>query len=730
MKEVIKRDGSIVDFDKNRIVRAITMAFKQSSEPDNKGLADKIATQIENLENKRMSVEEIQDLVVKKLMASSEKDIAISYQSYRTIKTEIRNKQKGIYKNIAELVDASNDDMLSENANKDAKTISVQRDLLAGISSKDYYLNKILPKHLKKAHERGEIHIHDLDYLLFKETNCELVDIERMLKGGCNIGNAKMLEPNSVDVAVGHIVQIIASVSSNTYGGCSIPYLDRALVPYIKKSFKKHFRKGLKYVERVPQEEVDRVIDGGNIEYLNFELKEKYPLAYEYSCDLTRESIKQAMQGLEYEINSLSTVNGQTPFTTIGIGTETTWEGRMVQEYVFRTRMEGFGAKKETAIFPKIVYAMCDGLNLNEGDPNWDISQMAFECMTKSIYPDIMFITEEQWKNETVVYPMGCRAFLSPWKNKDGKEIYSGRFNIGATSINLPRIAIKNKGDEAGFYKELDRIMDLCKENSVFRAHYLEKTQAEMAPILWMSGALAVKDPKETIQDLIWGGYATVSIGYIGLSEVSQLLYGKDFSQDEEIYDKTYAILKHIADKIQEFKKETNLGFALYGTPSESLCDRFARIDREEFGDIPGITDKGYYDNSFHVSSHIQINPFEKLRMEALGHKYSAGGHISYIETDSLKNNVEAIHSILKYAQEVGIHYMGINQPVDKCHVCGFKGEFLATERGFECPQCGNHDNDKMSVIRRVCGYLSQPNARPFNKGKQKEIMSRVKHNC
>ena len=729
MKEVIKRDGNIVDFDKNRIIRAITMAFKQSSEPTNKELAEKIATQIENIDKNRMSVEEIQHLVVKKLMASSEKDIAISYQSYRTIKTEIRNKQKGIYKNIAELVDASNDDMLSENANKDAKTISVQRDLLAGISSKDYYLNKILPKHLKKAHERGEIHIHDLDYLLFKETNCELVDIERMLKGGCNIGNAKMLEPNSVDVAVGHIVQIIASVSSNTYGGCSIPYLDRALVPYIKKSFKKHFRKGLKYVERVPQEEVGRVIEEGNIEYLNFKLKERYPLAYEYSCDLTRESIKQAMQGLEYEINSLSTVNGQTPFTTIGIGTETSWEGKMVQEFVFKTRMEGFGAKKETAIFPKIVYAMCEGLNMNEGDPNWDISQLAFECMTKSIYPDILFITEEQWKNETVVYPMGCRAFLSPWFDKNRKELYSGRFNIGATSINLPRIAIKNKGDEAGFYKELDRVMDMCKENSVFRAHYLEKTQAEMAPILWMSGALAEKHPKETIQDLIWGGYATVSIGYIGLSEVSQLLYGKDFSQDEEIYHKTYNILKYIAEKVQQFKKETNLGFALYGTPSESLCDRFARIDKEEFGVIEGVTDKGYYDNSFHVSSHIQINPFEKLRMEALGHKYSAGGHISYIETDSLKNNIDAIHSILKYAKSVGVHYMGINQPVDKCHVCGFKGEFLATERGFECPNCGNHDNDKMSVIRRVCGYLSQPNARPFNKGKQKEIMSRVKHN-
>ena len=727
--EVIKRDGTIVEFDKTRIIKAIKKAaYQLNKENEIDYLIEKIASQIENMDNKKMHVEDIQDIVVKKLMASSEKDIAIAYQSYRAIKTEIRNKEKGIYKNIAELVDASNEDIMSENANKDAKTISVQRDLLAGISSKDYYLNKILPKHLKKAHETGEIHIHDLDYLLFKETNCELVNIERMLKGGCNIGNAKMLEPNSVDVAVGHIVQIIASVSSNTYGGCSIPYLDRALIPYIKKSFKKHFSKGLKYVERVDEATAKEIIERGNIEYSNMELKEKYPLAYEYSCDLTRESVKQAMQGLEYEINSLSTVNGQTPFTTIGIGTETSWEGRLVQEFVFKTRMEGFGAKKETAIFPKIVYAMCEGLNMNEEDPNWDIAQLGFECMTKSIYPDILFITKEQLEKGTVVYPMGCRAFLSPWFNEKGEEIYSGRFNIGATTINLPRIAIKNKGDEAGFYKELDRVLDMCKENSIFRAHYLEKTQAEMAPILWQSGALAEKQPKETIEDLIWGGYATVSIGYIGLSEVSQLLYGEDFAYNEEIYEKTFNILKYISEKVAQFKAETNLGFALYGTPSESLCDRFARIDREEFGDIEGITDKGYYDNSFHVSSRININPFEKLRLESLGHQYSKGGHISYIETDSLKNNLEAIKEILRYAKELGIHYMGINQPVDKCHVCGFKGEFLATEKGFECPQCGNNDGNKMSVIRRVCGYLSQPNSRPFNKGKQKEVINRVKH--
>ena len=727
MKRVIKRDGTVVEFNKERIENAIKKTFEQSSREPNIKLIEKISTQIEELPDKVLSVEEIQDIVVKKLMASSEKNIAMSYQSYRTIKTEIREKEKSIYKQIAELVDASDEKLLAENANKDAKTISVQRDLLAGISSRDYYLNKIVPEHIKVAHIKGEIHLHDLDYLLFRETNCELVDIETMLKGGCNIGNAKMLEPNSVDVAVGHIVQIIASVSSNTFGGCSIPYLDRALVPYIKKTFKKHFLRGVKYIDDLKEEQIEE-LKKEDIEYSNLELKNKYPKTYEYSLDMTEESVKQAMQGLEYEINSLSTVNGQTPFTTVGIGTETSWEGKLVQKYVLKTRMAGFGSKKETAIFPKIVYAMCEGLNLNEGDPNWDIAQLAFECMTKSIYPDILFVTPEQVKNETVVYPMGCRAFLSPWKDENGKEKYLGRFNIGATTINLPRIAIKNRGNEEAFYRELDRILEICKDNSVFRAEYLEKTVAEVAPILWMSGALAQKDPKDTIKDLIWGGYATVSIGYIGLSEVSQLIYGKDFSQDEKIYEKTFNILKYISEKVEQFKKETNLGFALYGTPSESLCYRFARIDKQEFGDIEGITDKGYYDNSFHVSSRINISPFEKMRMEALGHKYSSGGHISYIETDSLTKNIDAIPDILRYAKMVGIHYMGINQPVDKCHICGFKGEFTASREGFTCPQCGNHDGSQMSVIRRVCGYLSQPNSRPFNKGKQEEIMSRVKH--
>ena len=728
MKRVIKRDGSMVNFDLERIVRAITLASEQSATPVNPELIWKIAKQIEGLEVKTLSVEEIQDMVVKKLMASSRKDVAMLYQSYRAIKTEQREKEKGIYKKITELIDAADENLMSENANKDAKTISVQRDLLAGISSKEYYMNKILPKHIGKAHNLGEIHVHDLDYLLFRETNCELVNIENMLNGGCNIGNAKMKEPNSVEVAVGHIVQIIASVSSNTYGGCTIPYLDRALIPYIQKSFKKHFKKGLKYVGRMEDEEIERYVSAHEIYHSDPVIRAEHPEAFRYASDMTEESVKQAMQGLEYEVNSLSTVNGQTPFVTAGIGTERSWEGKLVQKYIFKTRMEGFGAKKETAIFPKIVYAMCEGLNFSPEDNNWDISELAFECMTKSIYPDILFVTPEQVEEGTVVYPMGCRAFLSPWRDENGVERYNGRFNMGAVSINLPRIAIKNRGDEEGFYRELDRILDICRDNCLFRARYLENTTAEIAPILWQNGALADKDPKDSIKDLVWGGYATISIGYIGLSEVSQLLYGEDFSQDEEIYEKTFNILRYIRAKVEEYKAEYNLGFALYSTPSESLCNRFAEIDMKEFGPIEGVTDKGYYDNSFHVSSRININPFEKLRLEAPGHTIASGGHISYIETDSLKNNLEAVYQVLCYAKEVGIHYMGINQPVDKCHICGFNGEFKATEKGFECPQCGNRDSSQMNVIRRVCGYLTQPNSRPYNKGKQKEIINRVKH--
>ena len=400
MKKVFKRNGTVMNFDKEKIERAISAAYKSLPKEPNLELINKISHQIEEI-NKDISVEEIQNLVVKKLMSSSDKDVAMAYQSYRTLKEDLRNKEQSIYKKISNLVDANDSSILNENANKDAKTISVQRDLLAGISSKEFYLNKVLPKHLAEAHIKGELHIHDLDYLVFQEHNCELVNIETMLKGGCKIGNALMSEPNSVEVAVGHIVQIVASVSSNSFGGCTIPYIDKALVPYIKKSFKKHYLNGLKYISGIEECELE------TIEHDDKECQRRYPKAYKYACDMTEESVKQAMQGLEYEINSLSTINGQTPFVTITIGTETSWEGRLVQKYVLKTRMAGFGAKKETAIFPKIVYTMWEGHNFNEEDSNYDISLLAFECMTKSIYPDILFPSDLEIKENAIVVPMG-----------------------------------------------------------------------------------------------------------------------------------------------------------------------------------------------------------------------------------------------------------------------------------------------------------------------------------
>lgn len=729
MEKIYKRDGKLVGFNIEKIINAIRKAKKETNSLITNKEIFNIAESISKIKE-NLSVEQIQDLVVKKLMATKHKDLAIAYEDYRAVKNVKRRNGLLLMNEISTLLDKTSE-KLSENANKDAKTISVQRDLLAGVSSKAYYLKNILPKRIAQAHENGDVHVHDLDYLVFPETNCELVHLERMLKGGCKIGNASMSEPNGIDVAVGHTIQIIASVSSNTYGGCTIPYIDRTLVPYVRKTFIKHYNNGIKYLENfenVMKFEKEKYFIKDWTEMYKY-LEEVFPKAYKYALELTRESVNQAMQGMEYEINSLSTVNGQTPFTTLGFGTETTWEGKLIQEMILRNRMGGFGENKlSTAIFPKLVYAVCEGHNYLPGDINRDITDIAFECMTKAVYPDLLFVTLEQIEKGTVVYPMGCRAYLSPWFDKDGNETYAGRFNMGAITINLPRIAIKNQKDEVGFYEELDEILEICRDNCLFRAKFLENVKSDVAPILWQSGALAELKPGETIKDLVWGGYGTISIGYIGLSEVSKLLYGKDFAFDEEIHKKTYDILRYIKAKMDNWKIEDNLGYAFYSTPSESLCDRFAKIDLKEFGVIEGITDKGYYDNSFHVSSKINIDPIEKMRLEAPAHSIATGGHISYVEAPDLKRNLKAVNSLVKAVKDLGVHYFGINSPVDNCFECGYNGEFVATEEGFTCPVCGNHDSTKMNVIRRVCGYLAQPDSRPFNAGKQQEVINRVKH--
>lgn len=409
MKFIIKRNGSKELFDKNKIINAIRKAKEETNSSMLDDVISNIAETIEikiNKQKHEFTVEEIQDLVVKSLMTKN-KDLAIAYQTYRTNRELERNLR--MQYEIAGLINADKD-IVNENANKDSKTISVKRDLLAGIASRNYYLNNILPKHIKKAYDNGYIHIHDLDYLLFKETNCELINLERMLKSGCKIGNAKMAEPKRIDVAVAHTIQIIASVSSNTFGGCTVPYIDKTLVPYVRKTFIENFNHGLKYIEEQQEYEIDNDLyfaEDYRWENVYEHFKKEHLKAYNFAVNMTKEDVKQAMQGLEYEINSLSTVNGQTPFTTIGFGTETSWEGKLIQEYILRTRLNGFGAKKEVAVFPKLVFAVCEGLNFNPEDPNYDILKLAMKCMANAIYPDIIFPTKEQVDNGTVVYPMG-----------------------------------------------------------------------------------------------------------------------------------------------------------------------------------------------------------------------------------------------------------------------------------------------------------------------------------
>ena len=418
-----KRNGDFAPFDGNKISKAINKALNEvENHKVKEEEVDNIIKTVADSNEEHLTVEQIQDVVVDMLMPI-DPNVAKAYHGYRAVRHESRKRGESIIKEVNGII-SGDSEKLSENANKDSRTISVQRDILAGISSKEIYLNNILPKTISNAHKENRIHIHDLDYLLFRETNCELVHLERMLKGGCKIGNADMDEPKSVEVAVGHTVQIVAAVSSNTYGGCTIPYLDRALTPYIRKTFVKHWNTGAIWLSEEDEDYTELEFNPSSDKYFEKDwetiydsLKEKNKKVYRYARDLTKEAVKQALQGLEYEINSLSTVNGQTPFTTIGIGTETSWEGKMVQKFVLRNRAAGFGkGKKRTAIFPKISFATCPGHNMNPGDINYDVYKEVLKCMSKAIYPDILFVTKEQIENGTVVYGMGeicCPTILN-----------------------------------------------------------------------------------------------------------------------------------------------------------------------------------------------------------------------------------------------------------------------------------------------------------------------------
>jgi ribonucleoside-triphosphate reductase len=600
-----------------------------------------------------------------------------------------------------------NEKVVQENANKNESVFSTQRDLLAGVIARDYSLRNIIPKRLSEAHNKGEIHIHDLDYSpFFPMNNCMLIDFKGMFEKGFTIGNADIEQPRSITTAVALISQIVANVSSNIYGGTSFHRADEVLEPYAKMSYEKHLKDAK--------------------EWIVGEEKQKA-----FAKKKTKKDIYDAMQSLEYEMNTLYNSNGQTPFFTFNFGLGTSWFAREIQKSILKVRIAGLGAKKKTSVFPKLVFTLKRGLNLNPDDVNYDIKKLAIECSTKRIYPDILSYDRIMELLGYFVSPMGCRSFLPYFEDENGEPWTRGRRNIGVVTLNIPRIALESKGDKKVFWNIFNERMKIIYDALIFRANTLKQAKAKNAPILYQYGATGhrIKDPEAPVYNMFTNGEASLSIGYIGLYEAATVFYGSDWENNKDAKEFTLDIMRRMNNYKNEWRKQTGLGFSIYSTPSESLTDRFCRIDKQEFGSVKDITDKNYYTNSFHYDVRKKITPFEKFDFEKDYDQYTTGGFIHYCECPSLINNPKALEKIWDYAYD-RVGYYGTNMPIDHCYSpeCGYEGEFESTAEGFRCPQCGNNDPETTSCIRRLCGYLGSVIQRKPIKGRLKEINSRTKH--
>ncbi len=593
--------------------------------------------------------------------------------------------------------------IVNENANKDSETFSTMRDLTAGVVSKSYALNQLLPRHVAQAHESGDIHFHDLDYHPFQPlTNCCLIDAEGMLANGFQIGNAQVTSPKSVQTAAAQLVQIIANVSSSQYGGCTIDRVDELLSTYAEYNKAKHIETARQFVK---PEDIEAFVDQ----------------------QLTRD-IKDAIESLEYEINTLYTSNGQTPFVTLGFGLGEDELSRKVQQAILKTRIKGLGKDRITAIFPKLVFSIKKGLNFAPEDPNYDIKQLALECSMKRMYPDILNYDKTVEILGDFKAPMGCRSFLPAWQNESGEYENNGRCNLGVVTLNLPRIAMESGGDKDRFWQLFDQRMKVLHDALVYRIERVKQAIPNNAPILYKRGAFKYRlNETDDVFSLFDHQRATISMGYIGLYEAATVFYGPNWETHPDAKCFTIRILKAMQTYQKEWTKEYDVWFSIYSTPSESLTDRFCRLDYEKFGSVPDITDKGYYQNSFHYDVRKDVTPFEKLDFEKEYPHYASGGYIHYCEYPKLGHNIQALEAVWDYAYD-RVSYLGTNIPIDRCYECDYEGDFETTSKGYQCPNCGNHNPETVDVVKRTCGYLGNPVQRPTIEGRHKEICARVKH--
>ncbi|HEY0247840.1 MAG TPA: anaerobic ribonucleoside-triphosphate reductase [Gryllotalpicola sp.] len=610
--------------------------------------------------------------------------------------------------------------LVNENANKDSAVYNTQRDLTSGAVARAIGL-RMLPRRVALAHLRGELHYHDLDYHPYAPmTNCCLIDFEAMLSRGFRIGNAEVEPPRSIQTATAQMAQIIANVSSCQYGGCSADRIDELLAPYAARNHAKHLADAQRWITAPGQRKA-------------------------YAREHTRKDIHDAMQSLEYEINTLFTSNGQTPFTSIGFGLGTGWLEREIQRAILEIRIAGLGLEHRTAVFPKLIFTLRRGVNLTPADPNYDLKQLAIECATKRMYPDVLNYDRLVELTGSFKVPMGCRSFLPSWRDEHGREVAAGRMNLGVVTLNLPRIALEaaqlGEAGEVGaaggrsglggldvFWRMLEQRLEAARDALLYRVERCREAVPGNAPILYEYGAFGRRlAAGEDVDELFRDGRATVSLGYIGLYETAAAFFGPRWEADAAAKEFTLDVLRTLDRHAKEWRQRYGYAFSVYATPSESLTDRFCRLDRARFGSVPDITDKDYYTNSFHYDVRKSPTPFEKLDFEKDYVPYSSGGFIHYCEYPGLVQNPKALEAVWDYAYD-RVGYLGTNTPIDRCFVCGFSGEFEPTDAGFRCPECGNADPASCDVVKRTCGYLGNPLARPMVPGRHREIAARTKH--
>ena len=706
--KVIKRDGTTVDFDSSKIVVAIQKANAVVDPQDRieEYKILEIARNVQSRNRMRLLVEDIQDIVEHSLMDAGKFELAKQYIIYRYKRALVR-KANTTDESILSLIRNSNKDGMEENSNKNAVMAATQRDLIAGEVSKDLTRRIILPEKISAAHDEGVLHFHDADYFIQPIFNCCLINISDMLDKG-TVMNGKMIEsPKSFQVACTVMTQIIASVASSQYGGQSVDICH--LGKYLRRSYDKFKRNIME-------------VSGGKLDEETLENLVQERL---------RAELQSGVQTIQYQINTLMTTNGQSPFVTLFLHLKEDdpylKETAMIVEEILRQRLQGIKNDKGvyvTPAFPKLVYVL-DELNCLKGGKYDYITHLAVKCSAKRMYPDYISAKKMRENYEGNVFsPMGCRSFLAPWKNEEGKYQFEGRFNQGVVSINLPQIGLISGQDEKKFWELLDERLQLCYEALMCRHEALKKVRSDVSPVHWQYGAIARLGKGETIEHFLYGGYSSISLGYIGLYEVTMAVKGCSHTEPEG-EDFAVRVMQRLRGACDKWKAQTNIGFALYGTPAESLCYRFARIDKEKFGSVPNITDKGYYTNSYHIDVREDIDAFQKFTFESQFQKISSGGAISYVEIPNMRHNTEALEDVVRFIYD-NIQYAEFNTKSDYCHTCGFDGEIIINDDGeWECPACGNKDHALMNVTRRTCGYLGE---NFWNVGKTKEIKARVLH--